>query len=295
MRALIVGCGYTGTRLGARLVAEGIEVFGTTRSPARAAELETIGIRPLAGDLSDRDAVRRLDRVGPEVVFYLVPPVRSGPDPLLGAMTALARAPLTGFVYASSTSVYGDRGGAWVDETSAVQPVAGSGRDRHQAEREVLETGWRYQAPVRICRLAGIYGPGRTLRSSLERREYRLIRGHDTWTNRIHVDDLVSSLIAAWRAGTTGRIYNVVDDEPHRASTFSTLAAKLHGLPAPDWIELEDARAEYGEARLARKLEEKRVSNRRQREELGVDLRHPSYRTGLPAAVAEERKSSGAR
>lgn len=287
-RALIVGCGYVGSRLAARLLTMELRVVGTTRSASRASELERSGVEPLVGRLDDRETLGRLDRLGPHLLVYLVPP-QLGDDPLEGVLAATARAPLAAFVYASSTSVYGDRGDGWVDESAVARPAGPAARARRAAERAIVEATWTYQTPTRICRIAGVYGPGRTLRRALEGGEYVLVRGCDPWVNRIHVDDLVSGLIAAWQRGGDGRVYNVVDDEPHRASEFALMAADLHGLPRPDWVTEAEALERLGGQRLRRKLESRRVSNRRLKEDLGVRLKHASFRVGLPAAVAEER------
>ena len=287
-RALIVGCGYAGERLGARLIELGYEVVGIARSHDRATELERVGIETLVGDLRQPETLRRADNLGPQAVFYLVPP-SSSDDPLASTLAATARAPLEAFVYASSTVIYGGRGDGWVDETDMPRPEGTAAEARHAAERTVVGAGWEYQTRTRICRIAGIYGPGRTLGGRLEDGDYYLVRGHDTWVNRIHVDDLVSGLIAAWQSGSDGRVYNLVDDEPHRSSEFALLAAELHGAPAPEWIEESEALERLGEERARRKLGSKRVRNQRLKDELGVKLEYPSFRTGLPAAVAEER------
>ncbi len=291
-RALIVGCGYAGLRLGQRLVAQGCEVVGTTRRRERAAAMEEAGVRPLVGDLGESSTLLQIEGLGTTVVFYLVPPVEDGYEPLEAVLEATAGGSLDAFVYASSTSVYGDRGGVWIDETAVPRPEGTAPEARQRAERAVLAAGREHGTPTRICRITGIYGPGRTLRRLLERGEYFLVRGRDTWVNRIHVDDLVSGLVAAWQCGADDRVYNMADDEPHRASQFALLAAELHGLPAPRWIEEDEARRRFGEDRLRRKFDSKRVRNRRLREELGVGLSYPGYRVGLPAAVREERAAA---
>lgn len=289
-RALIVGCGYTGTRLAARLLELDLEVVGTTRDEGRAAELETLGVRPLVGGLGDDEFIRKLERSAPAVAFYFVPPTDDEPDPLRDVLAATARgAQLEAFVYCSSTSVYGDREGAWVDETDLPRPEGRSAEARLAAERAVLGAGRDHQTPTRICRVTGIYGPGRTLKRLLERGDYLLIEGQDTWVNRIHVDDLASGLIAAWRLGRDAEVYNLGDDEPHRASEFACLAARLHGLPEPEWVTPEEAAARLSSSRLRRKTTNKRVRNRRLREELKVDLRYPSFREGLPASVVSKQ------
>jgi len=290
-RVLIVGCGYTGERLARRLVAMGCTVVGTTRDARRAAELEAVGVRPLVGDLSEGGLLREIERVGAEVAFYFVPPAGDDEeDPLRHVLAVTAGAPLEAFVYASSTSVYGDREGGWVDETTRPRPEGVAAEARLTAERTVVNAGQAGQLSTRICRITGIYGPGRTLRRLLERGDYLLIEGRDTWVNRIHVDDLAAGLVAAWQRGGDARVYNLVDAEPHRASAFAIRAAELHGLPRPPWVDEAEARRRLSESRLRRKSASKRVRNRRLREELEVELRYPTYREGLVAAIAEERR-----
>ncbi len=291
--ALIVGCGYTGLRLGRRLAAEGHRVVGTSRGSGRDPELEAAGIEPLRLDLGEPGAARVLGRESPDVVFHLAPPVGEEPGAEIEALLrVLGRAPLEAFVYASSTSVYGDRGGAVVDASTLPRPDSPAGRARLVTERRLLQAGWTFDARPRIARIGGIYGPGRTLREAIREGRYRVLEGADTWSNRIHVDDLVEGLVAVWRRGENGRVYDLVDDEPHPPEAFARLVAARCGLELLT-LTLEEARATYGPDRLARKLGSKRVSNRRLREELGVELRYPTYREGLPAALAEEDAAEG--
>lgn len=310
--ALIVGCGYTGERLARRLRADGHRVTGTTRSRDRARELRKIGVEPRLLDVSVPESVRRLSGLAPDVAFYLVPPPRPGaereaaetssetasdgpeaPAPAghevrVGEVIAvLGRAPLECFVYVSSTSVYGDRGGDWVDETDEPRPDSPTGRARLAAEKTVLEMGWTHDARPRIARVAGIYGPGRTLRHRLLEGRYQVVEGNDAATNRIHVEDLASGLLAVWRKGRDGRIYNLADGHPRPASEYARITADHLGVELPA-IGIEEARERYSRSRLARKLGSKRVSNRRLREELGVEPRYPSIRVGLPAALRDE-------
>jgi nucleoside-diphosphate-sugar epimerase len=291
-RALIIGCGYTGMRLAARLREISISVGGTTRSKARADELEAAGIEPLPGSLSDPKLLRQIRDVSPHLVAYFVPPQLAGEDPLQKVIDATAGASIEAFVYASSTSVYGDRDGDWVDEETVARPQSRLARARLAAERFAIDAARTGLAPTRVCRITGIYGPGRTFGSILESGEYVLIKGRDTWVNRIHVDDLVSGLVAAWQHGVAGRVYNLADNEPHKAHEFAIQAAKLHGFPEPRWIDESEAVARLGELRLRRKLDSKRVRNGRLTQELGVKLAYPTFRTGLPLAVAEEKRTA---
>jgi nucleoside-diphosphate-sugar epimerase len=276
--------------LAARLLEMDCRVVGTTRRSSRAAELEAAGVEPLVGELGAKETLRRIDELGPELAAYFVPP-QVEDDPLPEVLAATARAPLEAFLYASSTAVYGDRGGDWVDETTMVKPESPEAEARHAAERICVEAAWSYQTPTRICRITGIYGPGRTFRKMLESGDYVLIEGHDSWVSRIHVYDLVSGLLAAWTEGGDGRVYNLVDDEPHRASEFANLAADLQDLPRPEWVDESEARRRLGEERLHRKLANKRVRSVRLKDDLGVDFRYPTYREGLAAAVSEGQPS----
>ena len=320
-RALILGCGYTGLRLGRLLAAEGHDVAGTTRSPERAERLAEAGIRALDVDVARREDVRKLETEAPDVCFYLVPPVEAvpgadgagegrgnrgaggGDDPTRGAgedgpvavgddpvlervVRALRRAPLEAFVYASSTGVYGDRGGDWVDESDVPRPDSDAGRRRLAAERTVLRCGWSWDCRPRIGRIAGIYGPDRVLLDALREGRYHVVEGLDAWTNRIHVDDLARGLAAVWLRGESGRVYDLADGHPHRSADFAGLVAELTGLELPT-LTVEEARARYSEARWARKAGSKRVRSERLREELGVELAYPSFREGVPASLRE--------
>lgn len=291
MKALIAGCGYTGLRLAARLLADGVEVIGTIRESSGASRLEAAGIRPLIVDADDPSSTLTLETVAPDVCFFLIPPAPLEEDPAAARLSrvvgALRRAPLECFVYASSTGVYGDRGDETVSESTVPQPASAKGEARLAAERKVLELGWRLDSRPRVARIAGIYGPGRTLGPAIREGRYQLIAGRDSWSSRVHVDDLVTALIAVWRAGASGRVYNVCDDEPHLSSEYARLTASLLGL---DLLEIsEDAASSlYNPDRLARVLASRRVSNRRLRGELGVSLAYPSVREGLPAALREE-------
>jgi nucleoside-diphosphate-sugar epimerase len=291
VRALIAGCGYTGLRLAARLLAEGIEVVGTVRGRRGIPRLETAGIKPLILDADDPESTFALGTIAPDVCFFLIPPAPLGEDPdaarLSRVVEALRRAPLDCFVYASSTAVYGDRGDETVSESTVPDPASAKGDARLAAERKMLELGWRLDSRPRVARIAGIYGSGRTLGPAIREGRYHLIAGRDTWSSRVHVDDLVTALIAIWREGSVGRVYNVCDDEPHLSSEYARLTASMLGLDLLEISEAE-ARALYDPDRLARKLASRKVSNRRLRQELGVRLVYPSVREGLPAALREE-------
>ncbi|MEZ5565876.1 MAG: NAD-dependent epimerase/dehydratase family protein [Gammaproteobacteria bacterium] len=284
--ALIVGCGYAGLRFGRQLAAMGVRVVGTTRRSHRP-DMQAAGLEVLAGELHDAAVLAAIRQLRPSLVAYFVPP-RRGNDPLPTVMGASTHPALDAFLYASSSGVYGDRAGGWVDETTPIGNSDGNSGTgdplRAAAERVLLEAS-QHDVPGRVCRITGIYGPGRTLRRLLATGNYALIDGHDVWVGRIHVDDLVSGLVAAWIRGRNGSVYNMVDDRPHRASEFANLSADLNNLPRPTVISEAEARQRYDRAELRLKLASKRVRHMLLKTELGVELKYPSYLTGLPASL----------
>ena len=292
-RALILGCGYVGRRLARTLAARGLEVVGTTRHPERAAEIAAAGARPAVADLGDPETLRPLAGWNPHVVFDLVKPQPLGEDRYSvegnrNVARVFSEAPPEALVYVSSTSVYGRREGELTDEATEVEPSSPVGEARVEAERAYLDA-WRESGlPARICRVPGIYGPGRTLRERLERGAYRRLDDEELWVSRIHVDDLVAGLVAAWERGRPGEVYLLCDDEPVTGAEYAELTAELLGLPLPPAVSRDDIRQELSGSAFERRVGSRRCSNRRMRDELGVLPRYPSVREGVPAALREE-------
>lgn len=292
-RALILGCGYVGGRLARALAAEGIAVLATTRTAARAAEVEATGAHHAVADVMEPASLAPLVEWRPNVVFDLVRPQEIGPDEYSswGARNvagAFSGQPLQAIVYLSSTSVYGRRNGEETDEETPVEPTSPLGRARAACERAYLELHERDGLPARICRAPGIYGPGRTLRERLETGAYRRVDDDDRWVSRIHVDDLVAGVIAAWRRGRDGRVYLLADDEPVTSQEYAELTAKLLGLTLPPTTGRADIRDELNVSQFERRMSSRRCRNRRMHDELGIDLRFPSVREGVPAALLSE-------
>ena len=277
--------GYSASTLARRLAAEGWLVSGTCRTAERAAALSTAGF---CVHLFDRN--RPLPPQALEGATHLlvsIPPDIAG-DPVL-TMHGHDIAAINGLLWAaylSTTGVYGDRGGGWVDETAALQPTGERGRRRVAAEAGWLDL-WRSRGvPVHIFRLAGIYGPGRSAFDALRSGTAKRIDKPGQVFSRIHVEDLASVSIASMSRPRPGAIYNVCDDDPAPPGAVVTHAAALVGVPPPPLVPLETA----GLSPMARSFydDNKRVSNRLIKAELGVNLRYPDFRIGLAAMLANE-------
>lgn len=292
-RVLVLGCGYVGLRLVRQLVEEGYEVTGTTRRRERFAEIEAAGARPALAEALEANSILPLVEWRPQVIYDLVAPQRAGEDRYTtwgtrNVAAAFFQLPLEALVYLSSTSVYGRRGGEWTDEETPPSPASPLGEARVAAEEIYLRLYHERGLPVRVCRAPGIYGPGRTLRDRLETGAYRRLEDEDRWVSRIHVDDLVAGLIAAWKRGRPGGTYLICDDEPVSGQEYAALTAELLAVPLPPMVEREDIRQELSSSAFERRIADRRCSNRRMREELGVIPIYPSVREGVPAALREE-------
>lgn len=282
MKALVLGHGYSAGFLTPLLLAEGWQVSGTTRGdPARVA---AAGATPLLwpGD----DPAVRAAIAGADAILVSAGPDQ-GVDPALQAFgKVIAQAKPRWLGYLSTTGVYGDQAGGWVDEIAPCQPSTRRGRERLAAEQ-----GWRALAaahglPLHIFRLAGIYGPGRGPFAKLQAGTARRIVKPGQIFSRIHAEDIAQVLLASIKAPSPGAIYNVCDDDPAPPEAVIGHAAELLGLPLPP---AEDyATAEMTPMARSFYAESKRVANDRIKRELGVTLRHPDYRSGLAALARAE-------
>jgi nucleoside-diphosphate-sugar epimerase len=292
-RALVLGCGYVGLRLVRALQSRGTDTTATSARAERMADIAGAGATPVRVDVLEPATLRTLSEEQWDVVFDLNRPQQIAP----GRFTAwgtrslgglFADAPPEALVYLSSTEVYDPRGGTWIDERTASHPTTAFGEARAEAECIYLDLFRTRGLPVRICRAPSVYGPGRNLRGRLEGGAYTRVDDDEQWVSRIHVDDLVEGLIAAWERGRSGEVYLLCDDEPVTGREYAELTADLLALPVPPPLPREDIRQEMGAAGFDRRAAIGRCSNRRMREELGVILRYPSVREGIPACLREE-------
>jgi nucleoside-diphosphate-sugar epimerase len=272
---LSIGHGYSAQALARRLIPQGWQVIGTTRSPEKARALARQGVEPLLLPAPLAPALARATHV-----LSSVAPDEAG-DPVLrdhAAELAAARPVWVG--YLSTTAVYGDHAGGWVDETTPLTPATRRGQARVAAEAAWAALG----LPLHIFRLAGIYGPGRgpfeKVRDGTAR---RIIKAGQVFS-RIHVEDIAQVLEASIRQPEAGAVYNLCDDDPAPPEDVIAHAAKLLGLPLPPAVPYDEAEM----TPMARSFyaESKRVRNDRIKDRLGVRLLFPTYREGLAALLA---------
>jgi hypothetical protein len=280
---LCFGIGYSARILASLLGDNGWRVTGTSRDPGGPDCLCFDRDHPLASAAFG----------GVTHILVSIPPDDAG-DPVLDRHGEdIAAIPdLCWLGYLSTTGVYGDRAGAWVDECSELHPSGPRGLRRVAAEAGWLDLWRRHGVPAHIFRLAGIYGPGRSPFETLRAGTARRINRPGQVFSRIHVDDLASVLVASIASPRPGAIYNVCDDEPAAPEAVITHAALLLGLPAPPLVPFEAA----GLSPMAKSFwdDNKRVSNALIKDELGVALRHPNYRDGLAAILAATQDSGQA-
>lgn len=286
---LIIGCGYVGRRVAQKWIERGDTVFALTRSAEHANQLHELGVQSVIGDVTDAATLVALPAA--ETVLYAVGFDRKSGHAMRdvyvgGLRNVLDRVAKTArkFVYVSSTSVYGQQAGERVDETSPCEPATENGRICREAEelvRQVLPKGDGFgERGAVILRLAGIYGPGRLIaRMEALKRGDPLPGNPDAWLNLIHVDDAVTTVLAAADRGRSGDTYLVCDDEPPMRRDYYAQLAKLVGVPVPPMTP-ESTSSDASPAAL-----NKRCSNRKLRAELCVNLLFPTIATGLPQAV----------
>jgi len=279
------GLGYSAMVLAARLIARGWRVAGTARDGERIDELKALGIEAYAFSTAGGAAAiaPRLD--GVTHVLSSIPPGEQG-EPVLDALAVplCEAASLEWVGYLSTTGVYGTRDGGWVDESSELKPSSERSRRRVEAEQAWLRLQRDAGLPVHVFRLAGIYGPGRNVIKAVRAGTAKRIDLPDQVFSRIHVEDIASVLEASIERPNPGAIYNVCDDEPAEPARVVAYACGLLGRPAPPLVPF--AQADLSAMARSFYLDNKRVSNRRLHEELGVSLAYPNYKAGLDALYA---------
>ncbi|MBK1719282.1 SDR family oxidoreductase [Thiocystis violacea] len=283
---IIAGCGYVGTRLARQYLDLGAPVTGLVRSQGGLERLAAAGIPGLRHDLNGCEPVARsLAGVG---LFHLAPPSDQGTEDLLTrrlvASFAQAGHPRR-ILYVSTTGVYGDCGGAWIDEDWPTRPTVARSLRRLDAEESLRRWSRETGGELVVLRVSGIYGPGRLPLERLRRGEPLVRPEESPYSNRIHVDDLVGIGVAAMERGANGAIFNVSDGHPSTMTDYFLQLAKVAGLPPPPLISMAEAAEHLSAGMMSYMSESRRLSNRRLLEELGVELRYPTLAEGLRQAI----------
>jgi nucleoside-diphosphate-sugar epimerase len=272
MSVLIFGLGYSSSAFARRVG----DSFGALRGTHRRAIPGTDGLRfdgvSCSGALSDAIA-------SASILLVSTPPNVDGDPVLRVCKSQLKASQAQHILYLSTIGVYGDQAGAWIDGKAALRSSSERGQWRIDAERQWLDFGKETGIPVQIFRLGGIYGPGRNPLVDLAAGTSRRIFKPDQVFNRIHVDDIALVLEAAILRGKSGAIWNVVDDEPAPPQDVIAFAAKLSGASLPPLLDFETADM----TPMARSFyaDNRRVSNRALKGDLGIALQYPTYREGM--------------
>ena len=280
---LVVGCGYLGRRVAARWRASGHRVVCLTRSPETAAAFKARGWEPVVGDVTDAGSLAGLPAA--DVVLHAVGYDR-GADPdreavALGGVRNVLDSPAGGagrYLYISTTGVYGQSGGEWVDEASETVPDSAGGAANLAAESLLRDRFADRPGTAVVLRPSGIYGPGRVMRSAAQVRSGDPVRGRaDAWLNLVHVEDLADAVVLAADAPAPAVLYLVSDDRPLTRRDYYTLLAEAHGGPPPTFT---------GEGGRVGGLG-KRCCNDRIKNELGWAPRFPTAAEGLADALGD--------
>lgn len=280
---LILGCGFLGQVVAQRLTFRGIPVTGTTRTFEHLTVIRTRGADPLQFDGQDLSGVARAATRARSVVMSIPPEVDGDLDKRLVDLLASQR--IESAVYVSSTSVYGDRQGDKTVESDPVAPDSPKGRARVAAE-DVWRTA---PFPTAIIRPAGIYGPGRSLMHRMAAGKYRLVAGGQAVTNRIHVADLATLVVAALEKPVAGATYVGSDLAPTPQAEVVDFICGLTGWERPPEMTLAEARVRLDKDTLGMFVQSKRIDPSQTLAALGVKLKYPSFREGMKDLWMKER------
>lgn len=281
---LIVGCGFLGRRVGRLLNARGETVYGTSRSEAGGEAIRAWGIEPVLADVTRPETLDSLPTV--DRMLYCVGFDRTAGIPMrtvyvdgLKAVIERTRGRVGKVIYASSTGVYG-RDADWVDEDSPAEPRHESGKVCLEAEEFLRHEEKEHGLTVVILRYAGLYGPDRVIRRAAIEKGEPIVGQPEKYLNVIHIDDAASAAVAALDQAPGGSMYVVSDDRPVQRTEYYGTIAEYLGVAPPTFRPPVP-----GSPEAAREEANKRVRNRRMKEELGVALTYPDITTGLPAAL----------
>jgi nucleoside-diphosphate-sugar epimerase len=285
---IIVGCGYVGTRLARQYLDRGRTLTALVRSAAAQAQLKAMGINAVRCNLASEDP-SGISMAGVQLFHFAPPPDQGQEDP---STRRLVRAfehsgQPRRILYISTTGVYGDCAGAWVDESWPVRPTADRAHRRWDAEQTLHRWSRETGGELVILRVAGIYGPNRLPLERIRLGVPLVEVAESPFTNRIHVDDLVAVCAAAMDKGGNGAIYNVSDGSPSTMTDYFLQVADAAGLTRPPLIPMAEAAQHLSAGMMSYMAESRRLDNSRLRKELGVQFRYPTLPDGLGTIFQE--------
>ena len=286
-RILIIGAGDVAMRLIPRLTKK-FRVFALVRREDAAAQLRSLGVTPILGDLDVPTSLKRLSGIA-DVVFHFAPPPAAGATDtrtrhLIAALESARSLPQR-VVYISTTGVYGNCHGAWVSETHPLNPATDRARRRVDAEQQLRAWAGRSGVTLSILRAPGIYGDGRLPEARLRAATPVLRDEDDVYTNHIHADDLAIISLAALFRGRPGRVYNASDDSGLKMSDYFDLVADMLSLPRPARISRVEAELQLPGMMMSFMSESRRLNNHRLKKELAIRLAYSTVRAGIKAHI----------
>jgi nucleoside-diphosphate-sugar epimerase len=282
---LFFGFGYTAKTLFQHLIQAGFTATGTTRTPSRVELINGSSIQ--LSEFLSNDIEKHISQC--THLLISIPPSKSGHDNVLleyADLIAKNASHIKWIGYLSSTGVYGDHNGEWVDVHTLCKPAGNTGIQRLSAENEWLAFSVKYQLPLHVFRLAGIYGPGRNAIARILNGKKESIFKEGHVFSRIHVEDIANVLMASITSPQPLSIYNVADDEPASAHLVDEYAASLLGITPLSRVDFNDVTLSTMEREFY--ANNRRVSNLKMKQELAVTLKYPTYREGLKKIFLDE-------
>lgn len=287
-KIVIIGCGYIGQRVGKLWQQRGGSVTALARSRETASRLEALGFQVIPGDLDDAASLNGLALESALVYYFAPPPASAVEDTRMGHfLDALSeRNKPERIVYISTSGVYGDSGGAWLNEESPVAPANDRSRRRLHAEQNLRRFASNIPIIAVILRVPGIYGPGKLPLDIIKSGRPMLKESRCGFTNRIHADDLARVCVAAGEVPNPSPVYNVSDGRPGTMAEYFKAVAEFAGLPRSPEVEWKEAQKLLSEGMLSYLRESRRIDNGKMLRELGVKLLYPDLQSGLAAIKA---------
>jgi nucleoside-diphosphate-sugar epimerase len=294
-RLLIIGSGDVALRA-IPLLARRHRVYALVRNPDYCEKLRALGATPVMGDLDDRARLSRITSLA-DAVLHLAPPPNAGTHDVrtrnLLSILSQGRLPKR-LVYISTSGVYGDCGGAWVNETRPLKSTSPRSRRRVDAELQIRNWARRNRVNACILRVPGIYAADRLPLSRLQQGTPAIIDSEDSYTNHIHADDLAQITVAALRYGKPCRVYHTSDDSHLKMGEYFDSVADAFGLPRAPRISRAEAQHVLSPMLLSFMNESRRLTNTRMKRELKVVLRYPTVADTLLTAPGLQAVKSSA-